>query len=525
MFDKLFKKKNGTKLPTPPASPLIITIATCPPPYSINPGPAPGAPPPSSVGPAELIETIAVFPDTPTLLQINIYTHDYSTGSNNVFPAWTYASSGLSSVGQQEILFTVKRAPNETPNSYPTDPINFFPIVYELAKQGRIVGEYEFTKLGEARLFLGRFLMLAYIPAQPIPAITSIPRNALHVVLLTPSEAAVAESHGTMRALGNLTFHYRFFPFVFWIDRSRQETSSKADLAGSLVEKTLFAHAAGVSVSKAATHLTMTVRPRGHNRLRSIMSQVPVSTPITLALDLDTDVDAYFVWRTTFTQPIAVSHPSVTTTPRKMGCCTFNFCPAQPTSSLLQREDGYFFLVSSAHYQQFRNAISSGTSITIPIPGGVDFRLTWLSDTYVNPMDGTVLKSTGGWQTHQPERPAGAAPAAKTGHVDLGQMVLLSAPTHEDCDLQLLVDYIKRLDVAMKRVVPQNTGRAGKQVVVQISLEGGKVLALETMFKPDSDGLDGQALREALRDVSPPMHCKVTFQQFYDVWGGVGAGV
>src|SRR5262245_12641464 len=86
----------------------------------------------------------------PGKLTARVVSHNLPVGSDTV-PCWTYVSEGLARLGQDELVFTLRRRGAEAEGAFPPDPLMFFRQVHSLAEQGQIVGPWAYTVFDSPR--------------------------------------------------------------------------------------------------------------------------------------------------------------------------------------------------------------------------------------------------------------------------------------------------------------------------------------------------------------------------------------
>ncbi len=91
--------------------------------------PDPLKPPPGTV-PA----TLSLVPGQ---LSVRVCRHSIPNGAEQI-PCWTYVTDGLWKLGQKELIFSLRRRPEEEPQAFPQDPVQFFLQVHRLAQEGRL---------------------------------------------------------------------------------------------------------------------------------------------------------------------------------------------------------------------------------------------------------------------------------------------------------------------------------------------------------------------------------------------------
>ncbi|MBY0551458.1 MAG: hypothetical protein K2W95_29525 [Candidatus Obscuribacterales bacterium] len=179
--------------------------------------------------PKKEVEFPIVVTLIPQKLAVTIHLHEIDVCGQSL-SCWSYVSSGFSSVGQKEIVFTLKRELREEVLRYPGAPLDFFRQIYPLACEGQYVDSGGFTGLAPGFLapHLGGVL---YEKSNLRIANAELPPDLLTAIVVTPEEFAAAYDFGNLRVLTLLGDQSRYYPFPFWIDRRRAGTVSNASIA------------------------------------------------------------------------------------------------------------------------------------------------------------------------------------------------------------------------------------------------------------------------------------------------------
>ncbi|MDB5310235.1 MAG: hypothetical protein JWO38_4437 [Gemmataceae bacterium] len=176
----------------------------------------------------------------PGRLVARVVAHEVPLGDRTL-PCWTYTTHGLAAVGQDELIFTLRRRSGEPATAVPTDPFTLMKQVFSLAEQGRAVGPMGYTVFGSPRGFLGVTQQVGIVYARPPAALPDIPvasvDQTLVVILLRPEEAAVVQRVGAYRVLTLLGREARYYPYPFWSDRDRAAVINEAAAQASVMSK------------------------------------------------------------------------------------------------------------------------------------------------------------------------------------------------------------------------------------------------------------------------------------------------
>ncbi|KAG7289276.1 hypothetical protein NEMBOFW57_005642 [Staphylotrichum longicolle] len=202
------------------------------------------------------------------------------------FWCWTYITSGLSALGQKEMVFTLKRRTStEREQDFQTDIIEWFSNIYTLAQNEMLVddwGQSRFYRKG----FLGRddIRLLLYSPPLDIRALPpgAMPEERLHIIPATAPEADVVHYYCVMRFISQLGKSERWFPVHPWFDRDRQHCVTTAQMKGTIRSAFSFNSVGGVSVFKRGSDLVVYVPHKAAHHLKSAM---PAQASIVFGLD------------------------------------------------------------------------------------------------------------------------------------------------------------------------------------------------------------------------------------------------
>jgi len=161
----------------------------------------------------------------PGKLKARVCVHDIESENGRV-PCWSYVTDGLWSMKQRELIFTLRRHPEEGPRDYPEMILGLFKEVYARAEQGNVAGLDAVIQCGPAG-FLGvkDVKALVFISAQPLKGVVS-PTPSLAAIMLMGDEWEVAKTFGLTRVTATLGMAYRYYPFPPWSDRSRSSVVS-----------------------------------------------------------------------------------------------------------------------------------------------------------------------------------------------------------------------------------------------------------------------------------------------------------
>jgi hypothetical protein len=179
--------------------------------------------------------------------------------------------------------------------------------------------------------------------------------------------------------------------------------------------------------------------------------------------------------------------------------------------------------LTNAKWEEFHTAIMAGDSLTLPTGEGREFHLNVMRDAYYNPVDGVTYKSSGEWRTYRPTEPSSDTNEPSYPHIEMTRIVFLTNPSHEECNVDALAAYIKRVGATLASSLPEeNPSTSGASIIVQFDIQDNKVTDVKIQSDPTSDVLHVDELRASILGIPAPEKATNTrFQLFFDVWGGL----
>ncbi len=336
----------------------------------------------------------------PGQLVVRVVAHHVPAGPRS-YACWTYISEGLSRVGQEELVFTLRRRRGEAEDAFPTDPIMFFRQVYSLAEQKRIVGPWAYTVFGSPRGFLGftQHIGFAYARPEALPGVELPPlESSLALTLLLPTEAEVVERVGPYRILSLLGIKNRYYPYPSWSDRDRAPVADVRSFELSQLSKlpALTCHGASVRTripnaptaipgsrdrTAARTDDAIELRlPRGRGaELANTLRSLGTSSALTLRTDPDPQSDVRLVWEPGQTEPLTITPDG-----SLAGLMTGGFLMCVFGSGISDGarviEDGFALTCGSESWQRILNAVATEESMDLVAQKseGKSFLIRWV---------------------------------------------------------------------------------------------------------------------------------------------------
>jgi hypothetical protein len=349
-------------------------------------------------------------------LSARVYLHDIESQSGPI-ACWSYVSHGLAALRQPEIVFTLRRDPDEPSAGFPQDPLHLLATIYQLADDGQRVGPGDVTGFGDGS-FLGHHLL--YAEAQPLDGVP-LPSSCLAALLITADELRAVAEFGSTRVLalmGQASGHY---PFPPWADPRRPGLSLTRTFEHSLLSKLPCVAVPDVRVGVEGNQIIVSAlrgaQPPWQDRLAELADDVPLA----LLTALDPTADGCLVWVPGQSGPAAITPPGSDGS-RLCGCFVV-LLPEQPENGGRILEDGFVMELTAESWKQLRSALIDGTDVWIPASGTtMSLALTWRDQEHVSPVDGRSYIAEGGGDTY---RPPEEAPVP--GNVTIKQVRLLTS--------------------------------------------------------------------------------------------------
>ena len=340
----------------------------------------------------ERLKAIARFVLVEGTLWAEVYSHSIDSVEGPI-PCWTYATVGMQSVNQKEMLLTVKREKGEAEDAFDRFLPNLFTSFYKFAQKGQVVDIGGITQLGPGGTpILGRpdFLGLIYTAPQSLPGLEVRP-DQLTVLLVTQRELSLGLRLGMTRLLSRLGESVRYYPVPPWADRRRhevfgpdsEETKSMLarvpgfdvpgmrvriedeDAASKDSEKVLPAPPGSLmKVNLPTGRVVLTVTSKAAPGLKKALSALNGQEVLCLHTELDPEADSCLVWKAGSTIPMAISKPGATG--RHVTGNYLLLVGSQTTNAMKGVEDGFSFLLTSKDWERIREALSSGQALTLP---------------------------------------------------------------------------------------------------------------------------------------------------------------
>jgi hypothetical protein len=486
------------------------------------------APPPARAA-GEPIEVVEVVPGQ---LKVRVFSHVITSQAGPV-PSWTYMSDGLLATGHKEISLTVKREPGEDERAFPREPLELYKGIHAYALRKQFVREGGSTRLapGKPGLLRDDFHGILYTPGQRFDGVPA-PGAFLTAILVTGPELEVADRYGHLRLMALLGDRYRFYPTTPWADRHRSPIVTPESMASSILSRVPVTHVQGASarleaapgappgsVDPSAT-IVLRVRTESAKGLLAAADRVGPKAGFGALLDLDPEADACLVWSPGQSGAHAISVPDAKGA--RISGNMLVIAPGADQDGGRPAEDGFGILLTDASWARLREALAGHKPLDIRGKGDLmSIRLSWVEETYTNPLDGHQY-GTEGFRTYYPQ--GGAAPK-KTGPVQATGIRFLTPEDQLEgrVEAPALIEYVKKLDALLEAELGSGTG-PGYDVMVQIDLTPPHAIKTTLGARPQerAPASMGVVAGKVQALPGPAVKGPVSLQVSYKVRGGTG---
>jgi hypothetical protein len=439
----------------------------------------------------------------PGVLSARVHLHRIDLARGPI-ECWSYVTEGFAALNQPELVFTLRRDPDEARGRFPRDPLHLFAMVYSLARSGQPTESGTISELGD-RGFFGHHVL--YVTAEPLPEVP-LPPSCLAVLLVTTGEVRAARELGTTRLFARLCHQANYYPFPPWADRARPGLSLERTFDESLLSKIPRVRANDASVAMAGKQITVDLVRSEKSPWEERLAQVPDESPFAILTAPDPSANGCLVWQPGQQQPEAMARPGGDGSPL---CGSFiALVPDQPTTGGKILEDGFVVELTGEAWSALRRALIDGDDISIPATGeDMSLALTWRDQVYVSPVDGQTYRGGGGWKTYTPEQP----PEPASGRVTMREVRLLTPQSAIAARTSVsdLAAFCHQLHLSAAHVLASHDGEV--EILVQLRCTpGGHDVNLAARGEPPQATL--QALLEAINrlDRLPVRSDEVSFE-------------
>jgi hypothetical protein len=327
---------------------------------------------------AKLLETVET--DIDIDLKVKVYKHKIKAASKHP-EAWSFVTEGLKKAGQQEMVLTMLKRPEEPDTSYPKMPLKLFVLIDNLAKEKKIVAAGGYTEFKNQGFLAPQFKGLIYTPVINLQGVP-LPDDCIAVLPITKDEMAVYQTAGPSRVLTRLGKDSHFFPFPTWCDRDRASAFSQDEI-NEMKEDPVFRSAKAQTYNLSAIQdkntLSLRLTDKTADMLLDLLNQLPKDSALRLALGIDSRADALLVWESKANNSRSMIAPEGSAY-HKIGITFIAILPGLKTNEILTGSDGCALMMTATDFARFKKALEHKDQFDLPMAEGSalsDFSIVW----------------------------------------------------------------------------------------------------------------------------------------------------
>ncbi len=173
----------------------------------------------------------------PGKLYAHVYAHTVPNNKEKI-PCWSFVSEGLESVGQHEIVFTLRRPRGKDWPEFSRDLFGVFSRIRAHAEKGSTIEAYGVLSPLGAGTFLGSTGVygLVFVPAEMFDGV-EVPFQALAAVLAVGAEVQFMNKYSGLRLASLLGMASRYYPCPPWSEIGRKPVVSLKDVGTSALDR------------------------------------------------------------------------------------------------------------------------------------------------------------------------------------------------------------------------------------------------------------------------------------------------
>lgn len=313
----------------------------------------------------------------PHKLKVRVFLHDIVNGGETI-SCWSYVTEGLMAHKQKEIIVTLRRNEHQNAEDYPHDFFELFRIIYSLAASGKLVDVGGITAFSSETRFMGTkgIAGLGYVEPEALPGV-DVAGPMLAAILLKGDEPEIVRQFGITRVTALLGMKYRRYPYPVWSETKRDPVASLRPMQKTFLTRAPRLLSVNASYYEEGHHIFLSVRPEFREILGENIGQVPVDSPLIFNITyIDPRADACLVWSPNEHAPLAAITPPDSHGVRVTGSF-LAFVPEQGTNEVTRVEDGHALLLTTSSWKKIREALSSGTNVSIEGANGTILSIEW----------------------------------------------------------------------------------------------------------------------------------------------------
>lgn len=318
----------------------------------------------------------------PSALTVAVFHHAVEMPSGAI-DVVTYVSRGLMSVANEELFLSIRLNEGESASQFNAQLIPFFRDMYNAASSGQAIAPGVILNCGSKGFLAPSISGVAFVPYVSEGQKVS---NSLALVLLTPTELAVYTAYGATRVLALLGHTQNIYPYPVVNDLGRP-TVVPEDLLGRM-GRTLGAVpkislAAGFGAAAVCDHQGLTLRILKRHFMSYIeraIEQVADDDAVAIQTSVPDDANGCLVYN-----PSWQDEPPTVIAPEGSRCNNLSGAEVVIARgnelSVKIFEDGFGVLIPQGEWARVKQALVSGSNMSIPASdGGGSFAIEWSLD-------------------------------------------------------------------------------------------------------------------------------------------------
>lgn len=326
----------------------------------------------------------------PGKLYAHVYAHTVPNGEEKI-PCWSFVSEGLASVGQHEMVFTLRRPRGKSWSDFSKDAFTIFEVILGQAEKGSKIEAYNGMTFTANGTFLGLKgdLGLLFVPAEMFDGV-EVPFQTLAAVLAVGAEVEVMSRYSGLRLASMLGAASRYYPCPPWTEIGRKPVVSAKHVGKSFLDKFEVRHRSGVSVRKTMIPgtsgrelIALRVEGASLQGLNAFLAGQPVPGMFALMTEPDPEASVRFAWLPAAGKTAAIYS--------QMGLWITGSYVAFIVGDDLEEvgnqvEDGIALVMSPATWARVRASIASAIPDTVPVGPKAVLKTEFVQTTLVDPL-------------------------------------------------------------------------------------------------------------------------------------------
>lgn len=433
---------------------------------------------------------------------------------------WCYTSVGLADLGQRELIFILKKEPQQDLADFPQAPCEFFKTAAGYALRGEFVEEGSVSEFGPSGFLVPGFRGFGYVYPHHIGEWTPS-ADALAIIMLTEQELECARVAGLTRAIGLLGMAHLHYPCPIWNSLGRVTSVSSEDIA--VMRASLMSELPRLSLKGATVcsrDNTLHVRlPHGCRQTFEQIDELDEDVPLIVLCGLAREADSLLVWSADETAgPVAIKAPQAKG--ERVAGAYVCFVPNQSTDRVLTKEDGFAVSLTQSNWHEVRAALAGGSNFLLAPQDGAAFSLEWYEEEAAAAADEqAVLRAQALGLATSCSGGQNSAVAAITRQVKL----LTHEPeVQERIDADKLFAYIEHLQEVFSEHFRTVGEQEGFDLLIECTLSKGADPVFVVNSRPVIEQEDVEDLIDRLSITFAPAvsESSVSFFMEVAVWGG-----